>query len=79
MTDTFNRGLIASAAIGSVVMALLMSGGASQAAPLYHEGINADGTVVCDGRAVGRDPSPFIQNSMLRDCGRAANGGDGSN
>ena len=75
MTNTFNRGLIASAAVGSVVMALLMSGGSSQARPAYHEGINNDGTVVCDGQAVGRDPDRNIQAQLLRECG--VTNGDG--
>ena len=76
MTDTFNRGLIASAAAGFVVMALVMSAGPSQARQAYHEGINSDGTVVCDGRAVGRDPDRNIQMQLLWDCGRT--NGDGN-
>lgn len=84
MTDTFNRILVAGALIGSVAMALVMSGGpgearkAYRAAPAYHEGINANGTVICDGQAVGRDPDRNIQMSLLRDCGRT-NGDGGGN
>ena len=77
MTNTFKRGLIASAAVGSVVMALVMSGGPSQARQVYQNGINNDGTVVCDGQEVGRDPDRNIQTQLYRDCGGAGNYGDG--
>lgn len=70
MTNTFKRGLIASAAVGSIVMALVMSGGPSQAHPAYHDGIYNDGTVVCDGQGVGTDPDRNIQTQLMRDCGQ---------
>jgi hypothetical protein len=78
MTNTFKRGLIASAAVGSVVMALVMSGGASQARQAYQDGINNDGTVVCDGQAVGQDPDRHIQMQLYRDCGRTNGDGGGT-
>ena len=83
MTDTVSRILIASATIGSVVMALAMSGGPSQARKAYHprqayhEGINANGTVVCDGQVIGRDPDLNIRMQMLRECGRSNGDGGG--
>ena len=77
MTDTFKRGLIASAAVGSVVMALTMSGGLSQAAS--PDGIYRDGQVVCDGQNVGKDPDRNIQTRLLWDCGRSDADGGGAN
>ena len=85
MTDTYSRGLIAAIAIGSVATALIASGTPSEArkAPrqaynqtTYHEGINANGTVVCDGQIVGRDPDRRIQSQLYSECGRA--NGDGA-
>lgn len=83
MTDTSKRTLVAIATIGSVVMTLLVSGLPSQARKaynprvIYHEGINANGTVVCDGQVVGRDPDRNIQMQLLWECGRTNGDGGG--
>jgi hypothetical protein len=86
MTDTYSRGLIAAGAVGSVVTALITSGTPSEARKVvprkvynqtYHEGINANGTVVCDGQVVGKDPDRRIQSQLYWECGRSNGDGGG--
>jgi len=73
MTSTFNRGLIATAAVGAIFAALVLSGGPSLA---FQPGINAGGKVVACGHLVGQDPDINVQAQLLRD-GCDPTGGDG--